>query len=120
MPLKHWFILAAGGVIGTVTRGFINSLFPFQVHHFGWATFIINTLGCFLIGFLWQHMQSYEQRLFVVTGILGSFTTFSGFGMEIISYFNEKLFWPGIMYAGVSIISGIFMVWLGQRFYSWF
>ena len=120
MPFKHGFILAAGGVIGTLIRGFINSLFPFQVHHFGWATFIINTIGCFLIGFLWQYMQSYEQRLFVVTGILGSFTTFSGFGMEVISYFNEKLYGPGLMYLAVSVSVGIFMVWLGQRCYSLF
>ncbi|MCW9717525.1 fluoride efflux transporter CrcB [Avibacterium sp. 21-599] len=89
-------IISTGAALGACTRWglseLLNPLFSFLT----FGTLIANYLGCFLIGILltlaWQSPQfSGEWRLFLITGFLGSLTTFSSFSAEVINNFlNEK------------------------------
>ncbi len=81
--------VAAGGAIGAVLRHGVNVM---STHLWGtdfpWATLTVNILGSFVMGLLiavfahfWQPPQ--EIKLFLVTGLLGAFTTFSAFSLDV-------------------------------------
>lgn len=97
-------LIAGGAAIGATLRwGLGLWLNPFfSVLSFG--TLIANYLGCFIIGILlaifWQFPTiPAEWRLFLVTGFLGSLTTFSSFSAEVVENFlqDKWLFGFGIV-----------------------
>jgi CrcB protein len=76
-----------------------------------------------LIGFVMglvetRQLMSPESRLFFVIGFLGSFTTFSTFSFETFELFQDGEFFFAIVNMVVSIIAGLFAVWLGYRLSS--
>ena len=82
-------LVGCGGFIGSIARylmtGAINRYF--LPANFPYGTFAVNVLGCFVIGFLGglagsKQFLAEHSRLFLFTGILGGFTTFSALGME--------------------------------------
>ena len=94
--LKSLVWVALGGATGAVLRhiadlGF-NALLP-NTELFT-ATSFVNILGSFLMGYFITQIatknQSKEKRLFLLTGLLGSFTTYSGFGLEAMALFGES------------------------------
>lgn len=81
--------IAAGGALGAVTRHGVN-LAAAQVlgTDYPWGTLTVNVVGSFVMGVLvaafahlWQPPQ--EVKLFLVTGFLGAFTTFSAFSLDV-------------------------------------
>ncbi len=84
-----------GGFIGAVSRYFVST-FINKINTCGFpiATLIINILGSFLIGLLTQLLlglwpDNKKLQLFLTTGILGGFTTFSTFSLETVNLFQN-------------------------------
>jgi CrcB protein len=83
-----WLLLLAGGGIGAVLRFTLALWVDARAGtHLPWGTLAVNATGCFAIGVVAtladEHaLVSPALRLFLVTGVLGGFTTFSAFGME--------------------------------------
>ena len=87
--------IAAGGAVGAVAR----YLMTVQVGHllglgFPYGTLIINVAGSMLLGMLLEVMALFwsvgnDFRAFLVIGILGSFTTFSTFSLDVMVMFNR-------------------------------
>ena len=83
------------------------------------ATWTVNLVGCFLIGFLAPFMSvssvAPHWRLLVLVGFLGSFTTFSTFSLESVVLWQEGR--EGLVLLNVvgSVIAGVFLVWLGMQ-----
>jgi CrcB protein len=77
----------------------------------------VNILGCFLIGIVFglseKGNMSQEWRLFLATGILGGFTTFSAFSNETVGLMRDGQFWYAGLYAGGSVILGIIATIIG-------
>jgi fluoride exporter len=115
MSYQFYLLTALGGALGSVVRGAMGKLIPFQTGQFAYATFSVNMFGCFLIGFLWMKIDSDQIKALAITGFLGGLTTFSGLGLELMRYFNEKQITLGVLYGLISLILGIFLVWLGQK-----
>ncbi len=115
MSTDYIFYVAFGGAIGSILRALISFLLPFQLSSFSWGTFLVNMIGCFLIGWLWVKLENPALKAFLVTGLLGGLTTFSGLGLELFRYFNEKSYFLFATYALVSVFIGIFLVWFGQK-----
>ncbi len=117
--LKTILYIAFGGAIGSVLR-FLTSLFvaKFWANHFPLATFLTNVVGCFLIGlfigFLEKnHLTDSNLKWFLIPGFCGGFTTFSTFGMENFTLFQNQNSLLAFGYIALSIFLGIFAVWLG-------
>jgi CrcB protein len=78
-----------GGFFGAASRFGINQLTQrYLIHPFPVATLIVNVVGSFLIGFLYEYFRDHPSlpyvTLFLVVGFLGAFTTFSAFSFETI------------------------------------
>ncbi len=92
-PLRgEWGVLlaiAVGGVVGAEARYGIDRLVPPSRSGFPWATFVINVSGCLLMGVLMVVLTELLTphrllRPFLGIGILGGFTTFSGFTVDAV------------------------------------
>lgn len=117
--LKTALIIALGGGLGSTLRYF-TSIFvsKYWSSNFPLATFIVNSVGCLLIGFiigLLEKNQLSDSRLkwFLVTGICGGLTTFSTFGMENYNLFQNNNSLLAFVYIATSIIIGLLAIWFG-------
>ncbi|MEU6440334.1 CrcB family protein [Streptomyces sp. NPDC047046] len=82
-------VVAAGGALGAVARYGAAVLWPTARGHFPWTTLLVNVVGCALIGVLMAvvaELRPHTHRLvrpFLGTGVLGGFTTFSTYAMDV-------------------------------------
>lgn len=117
--LKTILYIAIGGAIGSVLRFLTTVLVSkFWSNQFPLATFIANFVGCFLIGFFIgiltkNQLEDSNLKWFLVTGFCGGYTTFSAFGMENYNLFQANNPLMAFGYIALSIILGLFAVWLG-------
>jgi CrcB protein len=107
--MKHLLLVAAGGAIGSSLRHLVNmaSLRWFGPN-FPWGTLAVNVLGCFAMGVLIELIArrfgaSQEMRLFIATGILGGFTTFSAFSGEVLAYLYSSQVGRAAAYVTLSV-----------------
>jgi len=111
-------LIALGGAIGSVLRfGVITLTYKFLDIHFPWGTIFANLIGCFCIGLIWAILDTFDEpknlKLFLITGLLGGFTTFSSFALENFNMFRAgeiKLVAANVL---ISNVAGIFLVFVG-------
>jgi CrcB protein len=115
---KYLLVLLGGGV-GAVLR-FIAGTFvlKFFTGAFPLGTLLINVTGSFVIGILMTFFLNHSTldpnwRLFLVTGILGGYTTFSSFEWETFFTLREGAALVAVSYFLLSIALGLAAVWLG-------
>ena len=108
--MKAWLWIGLAGMAGAGCR-FLFSLVVAEAH-FPWATFAVNLIGsfllCYLVGGVLQRWTSRKEvQDAITTGFLGSFTTFSALGMEVILLMEEGRFGLAALYVAVSLIGGL-------------
>jgi CrcB protein len=114
-----WLALAAGGGLGAMLRFALALWVDARAGvHFPWGTLAVNVAGCFGIGVLAtladEHaLVSPALRLFLVTGLLGGFTTFSTFGMETWQLVEDGRALAALGNAGGSVVAGLAAVVAG-------
>lgn len=87
--MKLFLLATAGGALGAGARHLVNEAFATRgMVAFPWATLTVNIAGSFLMGVVMALVLSRaglspETRVFVATGILGGFTTFSSFSLDV-------------------------------------
>ena len=118
--LLNLLYVGLGGFIGASLRyatGLFVGRFATEAQ-FPYGTFVVNMLGCLLIGFLAGFTDSREllndaSRAFIFTGMLGAFTTFSTFSYETMGLLQNGQTSPALTNLGLQIILGLLAVWVG-------
>ncbi|WP_432993853.1 fluoride efflux transporter FluC [Dactylosporangium sp. CA-233914] len=118
-PLPVLAAISAGGGIGALSRYGIGLLWPHPRGGFPWSTFLINVTGCLLIGVLMVIVTDVapERRLlrpFAGVGILGGYTTFSTYAVEIHQTASAGSPWTALAYLAVTVICALLAVWVGS------
>ena len=117
-------VVALGGGIGALARYGIGLLLPTTPGHFPYGTFVINVLGCALIGVLMVlvgevYSNSPLVRPFFGTGILGGFTTFSTYTNEFRALLRPGTVPLALLYLAGTLICALLAVslatWLTRR-----
>jgi CrcB protein len=122
-PLIASLHVALGGAIGSVLRyqvgrGMTHWLGPQAMTAFPWSTLTVNVVGSLamglLAGFLARHGQGGEQyRLLLGVGLLGGFTTFSAFSLEMAMLLQRGQSMQGFLYISASVLMGLLALQLG-------
>ena len=116
---KNILLIALGGGAGSVLRylasSFTSKFFPSS---FPWSTFLVNSLGCLLVGLLYglfykHSLTNPDLRFLFITGFCGGFTTFSAFSLENINLIQSNQVLTAMAYTLASIVVGFAFVWLG-------
>jgi CrcB protein len=113
------FLIAIGGALGSVAR-YTLSIVVLRVSGtlFPLGTFVVNAIGCLVFGAIAgaasQRVQlAPPMRLFLLTGILGGFTTFSSYAFESFTLVRDGQFlWASMNIAG-QVIAGLAGMWAG-------
>lgn len=116
MQFSNLFAILISGALGSLLRWLIGLKITFVPQQFSWGTFTVNMAACLLMGALYPRLNNDFWRLFLLTGFLGGFSTFSGLIFEIIQYSEYHEYRLAVVYGFTSLIFGIIIAWLGQRF----
>jgi CrcB protein len=121
-PVKQIILVGLGGALGAVARWKLGGI---VLHHSGdWrfplSTFVVNVLGCVIAGVLAGlvtklDLFAADTRLFMFTGLLGGFTTFSAFGLETVYLLRRTEYAVAAGYVVLSVAGGVAGLWLAMR-----
>jgi fluoride exporter len=117
--MTKYVLVMLGGALGAVSRFAIGTIVSrMYTSLFPLGTFLINISGSFLIGllmmlFLQRPVINANWRLFLVTGILGGYTTFSSFEWEILFAIRGGAGLIAAAYVLLSVGLGLTAAWLG-------
>lgn len=112
--MKQLMLIALGGALGSVLRWKLSGviLHPTADWRFPMGTFVVNVLGCLVAGLVAGLVVKLEwfspdTRLFLLTGLLGGFTTFSAFGVETFYLLRRQEYAVAFAYVGLSLLCGL-------------
>ncbi|KND25946.1 fluoride efflux transporter CrcB [Streptomyces acidiscabies] len=110
-------VVAAGGAAGSLIRYGAGRLWPARAGGFPWATFGINVVGCAVIGVflvLVTEILTVHRlvRPFFGTGVLGGFTTFSTYAVDVRKLVGEGHPATGFAYLAGTLCAALAAVWL--------
>jgi CrcB protein len=116
--MKQLLLVFLGGGLGSCLRFLVSKTFNTYFQHFYLGTFLVNIIGCLIIGLVLglSYKSSYltqSQTLLLSTGFCGGFTTFSAFAFENHSLLKAGELFHFSLYTLSSIVVGIIAVALG-------
>ncbi|WKA55281.1 fluoride efflux transporter FluC [Planococcus shixiaomingii] len=113
--MKRFLAVGFGGMIGALLRAWIYAVVPGGI-----GIWVVNLAGSFLIVLAAVRLagKSAESRLFISTGLIGSFTTFSAFSGDWFHHLNQSLM-QGLAFAicitAASVAAAALGLWIGRK-----
>lgn len=106
-----WLAVAAGGAVGAMARhGVSRTAMQLLGPNFPWGTLAVNIIGSFAMGVMIVWLSSREPaspalRAFLTVGLLGAFTTFSTFSLDVITLYRDRT----AMIAGAYLLASVIL-----------
>jgi CrcB protein len=122
IAMMAWLAVAVGGAVGSLLRYGLG--LAMNQPGLPAGTWLANVSGSFLIGLLYawgkeKGLMSLEMYLLFTTGLMGGFTTFSTFSLEVVSFIGDGQIGRGLFYAGASVLAGLLAcgsgIWIGRQ-----
>ncbi|MDE7426268.1 MAG: CrcB family protein [Muribaculaceae bacterium] len=102
--------VAAGGALGATSRYGVEHMGIFDNDKY-YYTVAINITGCLVIGILWGLLHYWNAPrgwyLFLLTGFLGGYTTYSAFTLDAIELIHKDMPWRALWYVAITFIGGL-------------
>ena len=119
MTMIKCMIVGAGGAIGAIGR-YLMGLLPMNPENgFPVKTFLINVIGCFIIGIIAaladKNAVNPNLVLLIKVGICGGFTTFSSFALETEGLIAKVSTGVALMYVILSLVCGVLAVFAAEK-----
>lgn len=118
--MNNILFIAAGGALGAVSRHLTGQFFLRTIGpDWPYGTFVVNVLGGLImggfIGWLAQagRADANELRAFFAVGVLGGFTTFSAFSLDVVLMIERRAYGDAIGYVAASVILSILALFVG-------
>ncbi len=117
--MKLFLLASAGGALGAGARYLVyQHVTRLWGAAFPWATLLINISGSLLIGVLVAILlerlpDTTALRVFLITGILGGFTTFSAFSFEVVELIERAEVTYALLYVTGSVVLSVAACWIG-------
>ena len=112
-----YLLVGAGGALGAMGRHFCSEFIDSHVHSFPLGTLFVNVMGSFLIGVITAYVifrtGLQNWRLFLVTGFLGGFTTFSSFSLATVRLMQNGLFLSAFLNVLANVALCLLMTGMG-------
>ncbi|WHA39881.1 fluoride efflux transporter CrcB [Agrobacterium larrymoorei] len=112
-------LVALGGAIGSVGR-YLVGVWGTRLAgpNFPWGTLTVNIVGAFFIGLMVEMIArrldaSAEMRVFIVTGIIGGFTTWSSFTLDAVVLFERGALGMSALYIMASLLVSFVAIFAG-------
>jgi fluoride exporter len=115
----HYLLVFVGGGLGSTLRHLVNIICPrFLGTNFPYHTFIINITGSTIMGLIAGYLAfkgdaSQSWRLFLMTGILGGYTTFSAFSLDSALLYERGEIGLSLLYVLGSVVLSILGLFAG-------
>lgn len=111
--------VSAGGALGAAARYGISVALPHPPGSFAWSTFLVNAVGCLLIGVLMAFLArgwaaSRLTRPFLGVGVLGGFTTFSTYVMDVHVALTAGAAGGALVYLAATVLVAVPCAWAGE------
>jgi len=106
-----WLAVAAGGAVGAMARhGVSRTAMHLLGPNFPWGTLAANIMGSFAMGLIivWlahREPASPALRAFLTVGLLGAFTTFSTFSLDVVTLYRDRT----LMIAGAYLLASVIL-----------
>jgi fluoride exporter len=115
-----YLLAAVGGALGALARWAVAEALPRPSGAWPWATLAVNLIGCLLIGVLLAVLAARRPdderlRTFFGVGVLGGFTTFSAFAVEVADLLRTGASGVAVGYGAASVLGGLLAVAAGLR-----
>ena len=116
--MLYLIVFLGAGIGGAMRHGVNVGAAKLFGYGFPFGTFIVNVLGSFLMGllagyFAYRAGVPQHMRLFLTTGILGGFTTFSAFSLDAALLVERHSFGLAAGYVAGSVAAGVAALFLG-------
>lgn len=116
--MKIILAIGTGSFIGGIMRYLLSQAVQSKfLSAFPFGTLVVNILGCLLIGVVFgiseRGNMTNEWRLFLATGLLGGFTTFSAFSNETVGLLRDGQFFYASAYVISSVVIALLATFLG-------
>ena len=111
LDIRELAAIFAGGFLGALARAEVAVLLPYRIGEWPWATFTVNVVGAFVLGYVTTRLQerlpvSAYRRPLLGTGFCGALTTFSTMQVELLRMFDQGLVGMAMAYALASVAAG--------------
>jgi CrcB protein len=113
-----YLLAALGGALGALARWAVTTALPHTPGAWPWATLVVNLTGCLAIGallavLLARFPSSPWLRPFLAVGVLGGYTTYSTFAVDVVQLARSDRGLLAVAYVLASVLGGLLAVILG-------
>lgn len=111
-------LVMMGGALGAAARYLVGqAMLGWLGPNYPWGTLAVNLIGGVamgvLVGMLARGMAGEQARLFVAVGVLGGFTTFSAFSLELVTMLERGAMLTAFGYALASVLGAVLALFAG-------
>jgi CrcB protein len=118
--ILQYIAVGLGGALGSIIRIYLSKTLALTIFGIPFQLLAVNVLGSFIMGILTQlaslyWLESENIKYFLISGLLGGFTTFSGFALDFGLLIEQEKYMPAIFYVMLSVGLSLSCFFLGLK-----